>query len=628
MSRKSMTGLGLVFLLAITMILTACGSAVNSGTKEEAAESGTAAEESAVTEQAVAEEKAEEAQADGETAAGESAETTETDETAASAEAADEKLPGMNPDALVTPEPVDGEVSAEAEEQSAADQSAPDQAAADQTETDQEEDGVQGPEPDGPNGGDALSLQIGSKILWKYDEADNEELCEVTYPSVRLTNDDEMFYGELENKLEKRNAEWKRYAEEVYAQFCEEAPARKAEQGEYFGYYTDSEKLYVARADSTILSLGSTYYMYAGGAHGMYGYKAYNYDAATGKSLSIRDVASDYTTLVEKLVDMLHEKYPDLSMMDEIDMVSEGYADNLVWTLGYDGIRFYFDPYALASYAEGAQKIFIPFAGNEGLFKEKYLTTPDAWGIGLPDDGTEIEMEMDPDGDGTLDVLRLTIVKDNEYDQIDGIAIDYNGKKCAQQELWSYGCTPTLIRTGGKLFLYLEMRYDNDYRGNYIFALSGDAPEMVEDTALFRNFYYDEEAEQGYTDEISDPEYICFDVDTDLLSTLDGYVFCSIGSDGRPVPEHEWYTLKSGRDLTLKKELTLMGVTEEGQETQEYTLPAGEILSLERTDNSLWTDAFTEDGHLVRITLDSKEWPRTIGGTDIEEIFDGMMYAG
>ena len=35
-----------------------------------------------------------------------------------------------------------------------------------------------------------------------------------------------------------------------------------------------------------------------------------------------------------------------------------------------------------------------------------------------------------------------------------------------------------------------------------------------------------------------------------------------------------------------------------------------------------------KDGRMVRLTLDSRDWPRTINGKDIGDIFDGVVFAG
>ena len=588
MAKKSLKSVILVFVLTAAMVLTSCAGSSEGSTQKEEAQ---AAENEAAADASAAEN--EEAESEG------GADLTETDQDAAEeqAETAAEEL--------ITPAPIEDDAQDVQAEPSADDE----EAAGEVTEK---------------TGGAALSLRIGSRTLAKYDDSDYEELCEVTYPQVMLCNDDEVFCDSLENALEKRNAEWQRYAENTFGQFSEESVSMKAEQGEYFGYYTDEETLYCARADEAILSLGSTYFMYTGGAHGMHGFKAYNYDPETGKSVSIREITTDLTALVKLLTDDIKEKYPDLSLMDDIDLMSEGYVDSLVWTMGYDGIRFFFDPYLLGSYAEGAQRIFIPFAGNEELFKEKYLQVPEAWGIGMP----ENELDLDIDGDGEAVNLRIDAEKDDDSIQIEKLTITYGDETFWEGDIWAYDFVPTLIKNENGLFLYLELLYDNDYRGTQIFELTSGEPSFVTDIPLHRNFYYDEESGIGYRDEITDPVYTCLAAHTDLLSTMDGWAYFTVAEDGVPDPEHPWYELSSTIDLTLKQDLSAETVNEDGEENGSITVPSGSVLTIFRTDNVSWTDAYDEEGNIVRITLDSDEWPRTVGGMELEDIFDGMIFAG
>ena len=46
-----------------------------------------------------------------------------------------------------------------------------------------------------------------------------------------------------------------------------------------------------------------------------------------------------------------------------------------------------------------------------------------------------------------------------------------------------------------------------------------------------------------------------------------------------------------------------------------------------RTDNESFVDVKLEDGRIGRFQM-TFEYPMTIDGMDVEEIFDGIMYAG
>ena len=101
-----------------------------------------------------------------------------------------------------------------------------------------------------------------------------------------------------------------------------------------------------------------------------------------------------------------------------------------------------------------------------------------------------------------------------------------------------------------------------------------------------------------------------------------------------PVPQTPYYEFDYTRNLTLKRDLTLQGVAysddgSAGNETGEVTVKSGETLSFWRTDGESYMDLKRADGSAVRCRLDeSHGWPYTIGGVDIEEAFDGIMFAG
>ena len=41
-----------------------------------------------------------------------------------------------------------------------------------------------------------------------------------------------------------------------------------------------------------------------------------------------------------------------------------------------------------------------------------------------------------------------------------------------------------------------------------------------------------------------------------------------------------------------------------------------------------WAWLRNEDGDLLKVTVERDEWPITIGGVDIEELLDGIRWAG
>ena len=58
------------------------------------------------------------------------------------------------------------------------------------------------------------------------------------------------------------------------------------------------------------------------------------------------------------------------------------------------------------------------------------------------------------------------------------------------------------------------------------------------------------------------------------------------------------------------------------------TIPAKTALTALRTDNESLFDLSLQDGRIARVEVSGESFPHTIGGEDIEEIFDGIQFAG
>ena len=57
-------------------------------------------------------------------------------------------------------------------------------------------------------------------------------------------------------------------------------------------------------------------------------------------------------------------------------------------------------------------------------------------------------------------------------------------------------------------------------------------------------------------------------------------------------------------------------------------VPAGTKLYVISTDETSCVTAETEEGVKYRFEVNGEQWPHTIDGTDITELFDGLIFAG
>ena len=248
-----------------------------------------------------------------------------------------------------------------------------------------------------------LSVYIGNKYISSQDEETYEFLTELYYQNVYLSEEDGKKYPRLASALDSLNKDRAEMSEETANELYDAAVENYNtyyEDGESFVTYTSNHKYLLQRADNAVVSLRSDYDVFSGGMHPNYGTGGYNFDTATGKELLISDVMTDISDLPRIISDKIKAKdsseYEMFGSLEET--LSEYTAEQFNWTIGYQGITFYFSPYEIASYAAGLITATIYYDEYPELFNEKYTTAPDSYAYPLPE-WSDVEFDMNPSDD-------------------------------------------------------------------------------------------------------------------------------------------------------------------------------------------------------------------------------------
>jgi hypothetical protein len=111
---------------------------------------------------------------------------------------------------------------------------------------------------------------------------------------------------------------------------------------------------------------------YTGGAHPNSGYKSFAFDVKKGTELTLQDVFLNgdipWDTISKLVQDDLTTHLADLSDATTIEQGTGINPDNYKnWALTSDSLIFFFDPYQVAAYVAGPQKVEIPFAALHTL---------------------------------------------------------------------------------------------------------------------------------------------------------------------------------------------------------------------------------------------------------------------
>ena len=472
------------------------------------------------------------------------------------------------------------------------------------------------------------------------DDGTYNSIYSGNYDLIHLSDASKTAYPELSKALQKLNDERETAFLSNYEQMKEDAKQWYEDMGSdgYFDGYSDENNLRVSRADDRFLSIVSTSFSYTGGAHGVYGENGYSYDVKTGQLLKLKDVITDMGQLQSIVKESLKKDYPEASFIASLD---ESVPENLTgeedqacsWYLTPSGIDINFGVYLLGSYAEGSQTVQIMYSDHPELFFEGFIVQQGDY-IENFDENTNYYTDKDNDGVGD------TIMVSPQYDEYQAvfeldITINDNTSKV---EAYGYAVKPSMVHVGGNSYLYIDITSENDYRETYAFDIKGNEAKLIKKydgyiTGAAPVDDYDSDWMSYWSVAYYSPDNIWFGKRMDLLSTYSGISKASIDETGN-LNIDSYYIAQIYGDygkLTLKDDLNDCSIIDE--QTQEVTkenasIAKGTVLSIYGSNGKDFVDLKDEGGTIYRIKVDNGEWPQTVNGKDIEQLFDGMMFAG
>ncbi|MFD1871436.1 DUF3298 and DUF4163 domain-containing protein [Hymenobacter bucti] len=153
------------------------------------------------------------------------------------------------------------------------------------------------------------------------------------------------------------------------------APADTAGIGPYgIGMsYEDQTATYVLYQQGSLLSLGFFHYNFSGGAHGNYALTPASYDLRTGRRLRYDDIFKP--TAAQQLPALLGQAVrPEVGLqpgepLDKQLFVSKMPVTHQVY-LTATGAIFVYQPYEIASYAQGEIHVFVPLSALRPLLRD------------------------------------------------------------------------------------------------------------------------------------------------------------------------------------------------------------------------------------------------------------------
>jgi hypothetical protein len=165
------------------------------------------------------------------------------------------------------------------------------------------------------------------------------------------------------------------------------APADTAGIGPYAAglNYEDQTATYVLYRQADLLSLEFFRYDFSGGAHGNYGSTGASYDLRTGRRLRYADIfrpaaAQQLPALLAAAVRPLVGLAADDPLDKQLFAKQMPVTHNVYLTAG--GVIFIYQPYEIASYAQGEVRVFLPLAELRPLLRPG-LPVPEPSGVAV-----------------------------------------------------------------------------------------------------------------------------------------------------------------------------------------------------------------------------------------------------
>jgi len=475
-----------------------------------------------------------------------------------------------------------------------------------------------------------LNLCTGEGYVIEYNGDSYERLMEVSYPVIKLTDDDEVEFPDLNDSFEKLSQTKRKDQVEILEDNKDYAGdfLENTEFGEA-AFYSNITP-YVRRADTLVTSILTFTNMYLGGAHGNYFYFGRNYDTQSGKELKLTDVVADTDKLVPAIRRQLDKFYSDLdyeSFQPLEDIFSD--EENVSWTIDYNGISFHFSPYTLASFASGVQSVTLSFDEYPDIVKKEYQAVPSSYGVELLRGSS---FYYDTDGDGKLDKIDFSFLgASNDIDSFFSITVNDNE---LVNDYYFYDANAYFVHTeDNRNYVYVETLGDSDCSEIICYEIKDRAKETGKIWGALRTIICNDNEECGYMNEaLTNPDSFYIDNRTDLLSTVTGYREYFVSSNGVPETNDKVRKFEDGHMISFKllKDFEVDVYDEENDEIKgKKTLKSGEKVLYWATDDIKYGYLKCADGTICRVEGGhDSSYKFKVNGFSIEEVFDGVIFAG
>lgn len=353
-------------------------------------------------------------------------------------------------------------------------------------------------------------------------------------------------------------------------------------QGSDFEPYYDTTEMTVNRADSTVVSFLAHNEYYFGGVHPNYSYWGYNYDTASGRELTLLGILSEAASKnnYRKLTDAIETEVCAKTSQPEIldfsvlpDMIA---TDGLPFTIDYQGITVYINPYVIGPYAAGYFEVHLSFKKYGDLFTDAYRKVPASYMLAT--NGYQYAYDVDSDG-------------------------EYEDMHAPESNALAVTSMVMVHNTDGKNYLYMYYAEEGFAGMNHVYEITGEQEYTYVasvDGVFLPVVNYG--AKAACT--VADPQDLWIEAGHCVLGVTFEKAAYHINEDGVPVRHSRYFIVSypSEEDITLKQDMIFQLVdSETDMPVENVLLPQGSVLHLYRTDCNGVVDFRAENDKIYRI---------------------------
>lgn len=360
-----------------------------------------------------------------------------------------------------------------------------------------------------------LSVNKKTACLYEFYLDTPEMLAKTKYSSLVLGDEDKELYLALAKRLETNATMAKNSMTDEFDNHVAAAEYDVANGGlDNLKTYVSTLDAQIRRADSVAFSVLSDSYSDTRYIENLRSFSGYTYDTQSGKELLITDVIKD----MGKLADIVEKELTSHMWTGEFlsenileDFFKNTRAEDIYWTLDYNGVTFYFYAGCIAEEAYGNVTVTVGFEEYPEIFVKKYMNVPDCYSVRIP---VSSSFFADLDNDGELDELVLAAQKDENYGGYSGLNIVTSGG-FYEEEIFAYGFNPYYVKTAeDKHFLYVFPEGAEDFHRLmrlYVYEITGGTIQKYYEFAYAPHHYVDEEDFDVFSLP-TNPERMLFDV--------------------------------------------------------------------------------------------------------------------